>query len=372
MITDSKQLTELKRLIPNDNSRLLLLELLQAIPNIVALLNEDRRLVFSNQALLDSVSIPNFEDAFQLRPGELFKCVNSDIEPGGCGASEACQLCGALRAMEDSKSSGEKITNECRILSKSEKKTTAYNFRFTSTPFSTNGAQFFVVTIEDISDQTRKAELERIFFHDILNSLSGIQGVVTLMQNGNSFKDIHMHILEESYKTLSRTIKEQRDLAEAESGDLTLQLESVNSADVINEVILLFRENTIYSSEIIVAPESTESEIITDHTLLQRILTNMAKNALEASGENDTITIGSSIDEEFTTFSINNPGYISRETQLQIFERAFSTKGVGRGLGTYSMKLFGENYLKGDVGFTSDENQGTTFYIKLPVKITEE
>jgi sensor histidine kinase regulating citrate/malate metabolism len=53
--------------------------------------------------------------------------------------------------------------------------------------------------------------------------------------------------------------------------------------------------------------------------------------------------------------------------QKQIFQRSFSTKGSNRGLGTYSMKLLGENYLKGAVDFESDEEDRTTFYVKLPL-----
>lgn len=54
------------------------------------------------------------------------------------------------------------------------------------------------------------------------------------------------------------------------------------------------------------------------------------------------------------------------EVQAQVFQRSFSTKGNDRGLGTYSMKLFGENYLKGKVYFQSDADKGTTFFLALP------
>ena len=50
------------------------------------------------------------------------------------------------------------------------------------------------------------------------------------------------------------------------------------------------------------------------------------------------------------------------DAQLQIFQRSFSTKGSGRGVGTYSIKLLGEQYLRGRVGFTSSETDGTAFY----------
>ncbi|MCX6911436.1 MAG: ATP-binding protein [Verrucomicrobia bacterium] len=52
--------------------------------------------------------------------------------------------------------------------------------------------------------------------------------------------------------------------------------------------------------------------------------------------------------------------------QLQVFNRSFSTKGSGRGLGTYSVKLLTERYLKGKAGFTTSKEGGTTFFIILP------
>jgi len=65
-------------------------------------------------------------------------------------------------------------------------------------------------------------------------------------------------------------------------------------------------------------------------------------------------------------FSVNNPSKMSIEVQKQIFQRSFSTKGSGWGIGTYSMKLFGEKYLGGTVSFESSEEEGTTFHIVLP------
>jgi sensor histidine kinase regulating citrate/malate metabolism len=59
--------------------------------------------------------------------------------------------------------------------------------------------------------------------------------------------------------------------------------------------------------------------------------------------------------------------------QLQIFQRSFSTKGDrGRGVGTYSIKLLGEQYLQGATGFESDAANGTTFWLRLPKTPTVE
>jgi sensor histidine kinase regulating citrate/malate metabolism len=50
------------------------------------------------------------------------------------------------------------------------------------------------------------------------------------------------------------------------------------------------------------------------------------------------------------------------EIANRIFQRNFSTKAqAGRGVGTYSMKLFGEKILGGKVSFTSSREDGTVF-----------
>lgn len=44
---------------------------------------------------------------------------------------------------------------------------------------------------------------------------------------------------------------------------------------------------------------------------------------------------------------------------------AFSTKSQNHGIGTYSIRLLTENYLKGKVSFISNENDGTIFSVVL-------
>ena len=65
-------------------------------------------------------------------------------------------------------------------------------------------------------------------------------------------------------------------------------------------------------------------------------------------------------------FKIHNKSVIPQDVQSRIFRKSFSTKSRDRGLGTYSIKLFTEKYLKGKVWFTSDKDIGTTFYIQVP------
>ena len=114
------------------------------------------------------------------------------------------------------------------------------------------------------------------------------------------------------------------------------------------------------------APGSATLEIVTDSRLLRRILGNLIKNALEASQPGQTVTAGCAEDEGGVRFWVHNPTFMPPRVQLQVFNRSFSTKGSGRGLGTCSVRLLAERYLNGKAGFTSSEEGGTVFFVILP------
>ena len=95
----------------------------------------------------------------------------------------------------------------------------------------------------------------------------------------------------------------------------------------------------------------------------------MLKNALEACRSGQSVLAGCREVGGCVQFWVHNPSFIPREVQLQLFQRSFSTKGTGRGLGTYSMKLLSERYLKGQVFFTSTPEAGTTFTAAYPLEL---
>jgi len=121
---------------------------------------------------------------------------------------------------------------------------------------------------------------------------------------------------------------------------------------------------------ICVDPSSTGCRFSADRTLLARTLGNLIKNALEAVAAGDSITVGSTNDDSHVAFWVHNASYMPRATQLQMFQRSYSTKGPGRGLGTYSAKLLTEQYLHGEISFTTNRADGTIFTVRLPIGIS--
>ena len=104
-----------------------------------------------------------------------------------------------------------------------------------------------------------------------------------------------------------------------------------------------------------------------DLSLLLRVLSNMITNALEATAEAGVVRVRAERTDNGLSFSVWNEGTIAADVALRVFQRNFSTKGgAGRGIGTYSMKLFGEKILGGKVSFTTSPEAGTTFTLSLP------
>lgn len=113
--------------------------------------------------------------------------------------------------------------------------------------------------------------------------------------------------------------------------------------------------------------------IETDPHFIIRSLGNLIKNALEAVGSGQKVSLSAQEYGENIRFVITNDGVIPKHIQLQIFNRSFSTKAKkGRGIGTYSVKLLIENYLKGKVSFISNDEEQTKFIVEIPKRFPED
>ena len=306
-----------------------------AIPNIFVVLNNKRQIIFTNKTLLDYVQKESLEDILGLRIGEILGCKHSTENPGGCGTTIFCSMCGAANAINNSLN-GEYDIQECRIMLKNDD---ALDLKVFATPHNIEGEHFTIFAIQDIGDEKRRKALERIFFHDIINTAGGLRGFAELIKDYpeevNEFKDI-IYILTAK---LIDEINAQKQLSAAERNELELNIAEVNSIELMNEIMNLYKNHDVADGKYIAIEASSDTVVFkTDEVLIRRVIGNMVKNALEASKHNQTVTIGCKKTDNEVIFSVNNPTFMPKEIQLQIFQRSFSTKGSSRGLGTYSMK----------------------------------
>ncbi len=335
-------------------------ELLIDAPNIIMILNRHRQVVYLNRnPVSDNDAL--YDEALGQRPGECLGCINIDKGELGCASSAFCRVCGFNLALQDSEA-GRPGQDECNIALKSGASLT---LSVSTRPFAFKGESYIFCALEDVSEKKRREMLEGIFLHDILNTAAVLSGL------GDVYDELKPQEIKLLLKDVSANISDEvqsyRLISHAETQSLQPTFAEVDLGELGQEVARSLQSMQKFRHREI-RIELDHARIVTERTFLRRVLINMLKNALEASGGNDLVgfTCRCNKDRKEAVFSVTNPQYIPHNDQLKLFQKSFSTKGRGRGWGTYSIKVLTEKYLQGDVGFTSCPEEGTTFKVRIP------
>jgi PAS domain S-box-containing protein len=105
----------------------------------------------------------------------------------------------------------------------------------------------------------------------------------------------------------------------------------------------------------------------TDQSYIQRILTNLANNAIQAMPNGGKLTIAAAVKNDKATITVQDTGEgIPEEVRGKLFTPLVTTKSKGQGFGLSVVKRFTEA-LSGTVTYESEVGKGTKFIIELPL-----
>ncbi|MBD3320638.1 MAG: hypothetical protein GF350_06045 [Chitinivibrionales bacterium] len=340
---------------------------LKSVGGFVLILDTHRQIITANQAVLDALQLKENDPLIGLRPGEAFKCEHATEMPYGCGTSLSCQDCGAVLAILAAQKELKPSKNQCSLAMVRNEKLECREFKVHVNPLELHGNTVYVFVLEDISSEFRKAVLERSFLHDMRNTIAGLAGWGDMLPMEDNPRFAAKKIVRLS-EILSKEIEDHYTLLLAENGDLGIKTRVAKAGNILDSAESIFsRHKLAKNKNIVYKRNDREKEFTTDQDLLVRIVTNMIKNALEATPSGGTVTVWYEEQDERPGFKVHNEGEIPEHVARRIFQRSFSTKTrKGRGIGTYSMKLFGEYYLKGSVAFTTSASTGTIFSFHFP------
>lgn len=346
-------------------------DMLEAFPSPAAVLNRERQIVACNSRFADAVPRGHDEALLGLRVGESIGCVTVADAPGGCGTGKGCRLCGAVIAMLQAQQ-GKPGVQECRINAQSDGVILPLDYRVLAVPLTVRDHDITVLSLVDISDEKRRSILERMFFHDVLNTASGVRSVAELYHLvSNNERDALIADLENLSTQLIEEIIAHRDLLAAERNELRPRLQPTLPHEMIRHVEALYRYHSLARGKVIRSIADADlPPVETDPTLLGRVLGNLLKNALEASTDGDVVTLQGVRENDDILFSVHNTAAMPEDVKLQVFQRSFSTKARDRGVGTYSARLLTERMLGGRIWFTSSAEDGTAFTVALPVSVS--
>jgi PAS domain S-box-containing protein len=224
-----------------------------------------------------------------------------------------------------------------------------------------------------------KSEFISQVSHELRTPLTSIKGYIDNLKDGiaGALKRKQEDYLDRMAKNadhLVHLISDLLDVAQLESGKMTIRPIALSLNDLIEEVVNSLQP-TVQEKRLELTFEkfNGESRIRGDHDKLEQVVTNLLHNAIKYTPPGGRITIAMQQEGTFLKTSILDTGVgISPEQQSKLFERFYrierepSATTNGTGLGLYIAKNLIDMH-GGEIRVTSEAGHGSEFSFTLPI-----
>jgi len=222
-----------------------------------------------------------------------------------------------------------------------------------------------------------KSEFLSSMSHELRTPLNVIMGFSQLIENSKLTDDQRENITEvlRASDHLIDMVNEVLDLSKIEAGKFEINLSEVDLFDLVNRSIVLIgplahKNNISINNQI----SFSGRKIVTDEIKLKQVLINLLSNAAKYNKHNGSITIRcDDVDNEYLKIEVIDTGNGISDEHLDqafhAFERLAITNGSieGAGVGLAICKSLIES-LGGQIGVESTLDQGSCFWVRLPLK----
>ncbi len=210
--------------------------------------------------------------------------------------------------------------------------------------------------------------------HELKTPIASIQGFAEMLQDKDLSQEnfqAYTNIIIDETKRLSHLSSNMLRLSKLDHQFIPESTKPFSLDEQIRRTIVLLEEK--WSSKNLELDIDLDEIVYTgDEALIQQIWLNLIENAIKFSAESGTIYIQAKKVSDKVVVEIKDQGIgISKMDQGRIFEKFFqadqSHSEEGSGLGLAIVKKIVEIYA-GELNFTSEIGQGTTFVVKLPFR----
>ncbi|MBC7849881.1 MAG: HAMP domain-containing histidine kinase [Chitinophagaceae bacterium] len=214
-------------------------------------------------------------------------------------------------------------------------------------------------------------QMARQVAHEIKNPLTPMKLSIQYLQKAI---DNNSSNVKEMTSNVARTLVEQIDHLSKIASDFS-QFANIGNPrkEVFDLHELLYSLSSLYEAtdnlDFTWTPLDHRVLLFADKTQLNRLFTNLLQNALDAASTRDrkAVMINEELSGEYIVVSVTDNGEgIPEQTRSKIFTPNFTTKTSGTGLGLAMSKSIIEN-AEGEIWFETKEEEGTTFYVKIPL-----
>lgn len=226
-----------------------------------------------------------------------------------------------------------------------------------------------------LNDQ--KESFLSLLSHDMMTPLTNIRFSAEILQEDCISEEAQqlLQLILHSQSTLYHLVSNVVDLSKLQAvGALEMHKMDFNLPDLLTNVIALMR-SVANQKDISLVHECGDAEVTisADMQQIERIFLNLLSNAIKYTPDGGTVSVTTSVDEEWVTVNIIDNGYgIPPEELPHLFERfrrvkQLELKATGNGLGLAISKALVEQH-DGTITVTSEVNKGSVFSVKLPLQ----
>lgn len=236
----------------------------------------------------------------------------------------------------------------------------------------------FRIVISDITERKQEEEfrenVERIIRHDIKGPLISLFSMAQLLIDGEmaDIRNETIPQLLQGIRQIIQLIDAHEPLLQMEKGTYVPKCREIFLRELLKSIkntlfVLIDKQKTtlVLLFGNLTHPHK-ETIVYGEEFLLEDMLMNLIKNAIEASPPGSAVTIAAQEDHGFLRLTIHNLGVVPESIRGRFFEKnATAGKMFGTGLGTYSAQLIAKAH-GGRITFTTSEAEGTTVTVLLP------
>jgi signal transduction histidine kinase len=212
--------------------------------------------------------------------------------------------------------------------------------------------------------------------HDLRTPMTRLKGVAEIAlqseQNIDVLRETLSDCLEESDRILTM-LNTLMDISEAETGVMKLNLEEVNIANLIEEVVDLYNYVAEEKNISIHTTLPGELYLTADRCRLRQVIANLLDNAVKYTHKGGRIDVETLQKQQHIVVTVKDTGIgIPAEELPRIWDRLYrgdrSRQQRGLGLGLTLVKAIVQAH-KGYIEVSSEQGAGSLFIVHLPKKL---
>ncbi|MGR3810663.1 ATP-binding protein [Jiulongibacter sp. NS-SX5] len=221
--------------------------------------------------------------------------------------------------------------------------------------------------------QSAWREMAKQVAHEIKNPLTPMKlSIQQLQRTLPSLEDTARKRIERSLNSLTEQIDNISEIANSFSEFAKMPVprsEVFELGQVVQRTAYLYAQDN--GLEIDIDIQDKELMVRSDHQLVNRVVTNLIINGIQSVPSEKkpqiNVKVYRNTKEKFAVIEVNDNGSgIPEENREKVFMPNFSTKIGGSGLGL-AMAKRGVEHSGGNIWFETEMNNGTTFYVDLPL-----